>query len=570
MNLNNFKEEISPAIYERGEEYYMNDAVSEIEFSGNNRWLGLVEGTEDYNVEVEIDAKGNITDFDCDCPYDGYICKHLVATLLKISDEQKRDISSFGKKKTTSDWQQIIDRVTLEELRKFIIGYAEEDKAFRDQLKINFAEYDGASDPEKYRKMIQDSFRRAEDRHGYIKYDDISTALRAVDDLLAKAGKYIETGNFKAAFAMLSPIAPECIKVVEYAYDSETEFTDPITEAFQGTAVIFEKCNDEKLKDKIFNYLLIEAEKPIYDEYGCGDDVELPLIHLEKNEQQKQKVHQFIDKKIKQANHKEGGSKQYKLKKYFQHKANLLRAEGNTEDAEKIITNNIHIPDFRQKVVDAKLAEEKTEEAITLILDGIEIAKKDGHWGSESNWKEQLLTIYTSQKDTENIRKWAFGLYFGISHDLKFYRIYKNTWEIERWPAEREHIIEEIKKSSGNLYAIQKFNDKLANLYVEEKMQDRLYEMVEKYPMINILMNYAKYLKDNYSPQMLKFFKSGIEWYLERNTGRSAYRTAIAYLKETSRLKDGKIAVTQMLSNFKIQYKNRPAMFDEFSSAGLL
>ncbi|MDF1546259.1 MAG: hypothetical protein P1P88_00465 [Bacteroidales bacterium] len=473
-------------------------------------------------------------------------------------------------KEEANNWKQIIDKVPHEKLKEFIIEYAENDKAFRDQLKINFAEYDGAGNPEKYRKMIQDSFRRAEDRHGYIKYDDISTALRAVDDLLAKAGKYIETGNFAAAFAMLSPIAPECIKGVESAYDSETEFTDPVTEAFQSIAVIFEKCNDEKLKETIFKYLLKEAENPIYSSYGCADDVEQPLIYLAVNEQQKQLVHQFIGKKIEKANSDEGWSKEYELKKYLQYKANLLKAEGNTEDAKKIIIDNLHISDFRQKIVDAKLEEGKTAEAIKLILEGIEIAKKDKHPGTESNWKEQLLTIYTAQKDTENIRKRALELYFENRYNFKYYRIYKATWVTTQWPNERAQIIKAIIKNSGNSYSVQKFNNNLANLYVEEKMVDKLYEMVEKYPMINILISYAKYLKDNYSPQLLKFFKSAVEWYLEQNTGRNAYRTAIDYLKEMKRLKDGDIMVSQMVDNFKIQYKNRPAMFDEFRSAGFL
>ena len=69
---------------------------------------------------------------------------------------------------------------------------------------------------------------------------------------------------------------------------------------------------------------------------------------------------------------------------------------------------------------------------------------------------------------------------------------------------------------------------------------------------------------------MLKFFKSAIEWYLERNTGRNAYKTAANYLKEMAKLNRGEEMINNMMNNFKIQYKNRPAMFDEFRSAGIV
>jgi hypothetical protein len=114
------------------------------------------------------------------------------------------------------------------------------------------------------------------------------------------------------------------------------------------------------------------------------------------------------------------------------------------------------------------------------------------------------------------------------------------------------------------------FNAALAGLYVEEKMKDELYKMVEKSPMINTLMSYSKHLKDNYSDKLLKLFKSAIEWYIGQNTGRKAYRTASEYLKEMTRLNGGNEMLRAMINNFKIQYKNRPAMMEEFKKAGIL
>ena len=71
----------SPRILVRGMDYYESGAVMEmVRTEGGYR--ALVEGTEDY--EVEIDIKDNqVQHMRCTCPYaaEGYNCKHMAAVL---------------------------------------------------------------------------------------------------------------------------------------------------------------------------------------------------------------------------------------------------------------------------------------------------------------------------------------------------------------------------------------------------------------------------------------------------------------------------------------------------------
>jgi uncharacterized Zn finger protein len=69
--------------YERGENYYQTNSVSEIQQRGDII-LARVEGSriEPYHVAVTVSAHEVVTT-SCTCPYDwGGICKHLVAVLL--------------------------------------------------------------------------------------------------------------------------------------------------------------------------------------------------------------------------------------------------------------------------------------------------------------------------------------------------------------------------------------------------------------------------------------------------------------------------------------------------------
>ena len=86
MKLSNYKSHISQAIVERGQEYYNDQAVKDLTELNRGQYMAIVKGTEDYEVDVTIDKKREVTHLFCTCPYDGDVCKHVVALLLAIED----------------------------------------------------------------------------------------------------------------------------------------------------------------------------------------------------------------------------------------------------------------------------------------------------------------------------------------------------------------------------------------------------------------------------------------------------------------------------------------------------
>ena len=87
MNLNNFESYIDKKILDRGYDYYLEDAIDQIEQVDDNEYIFYIKGTYDYEVNLKIDDNGNIIYSGCDCPYDfGPICKHEVAAYYKLND----------------------------------------------------------------------------------------------------------------------------------------------------------------------------------------------------------------------------------------------------------------------------------------------------------------------------------------------------------------------------------------------------------------------------------------------------------------------------------------------------
>ena len=84
--LNQFEQHIGETILKRGLSYYKNGAVESIDEIAVGEYFAIVSGSEHYEVEVKIKNK-TIVDINCDCPYDGGICKHAVAVIFSIQAE---------------------------------------------------------------------------------------------------------------------------------------------------------------------------------------------------------------------------------------------------------------------------------------------------------------------------------------------------------------------------------------------------------------------------------------------------------------------------------------------------
>lgn len=74
---------VSPAIADRGRDYYLENRVRYISLKGE-QGFAIVEGDKSYAIEFEY-HNGEIQHLICDCPC-SYNCKHEVATMLQLKE----------------------------------------------------------------------------------------------------------------------------------------------------------------------------------------------------------------------------------------------------------------------------------------------------------------------------------------------------------------------------------------------------------------------------------------------------------------------------------------------------
>lgn len=105
MKLKAWKKLFLPHILERGEDYYLNGAVEDLDWDGETL-SATVLGTDEYDVEIWI-SDGRVEDFYCSCPYaeDGTPCKHMAAVLFRftaqdISPKEKNSLEKRSGRNT--------------------------------------------------------------------------------------------------------------------------------------------------------------------------------------------------------------------------------------------------------------------------------------------------------------------------------------------------------------------------------------------------------------------------------------------------------------------------------------
>lgn len=102
----------SDTVYFRGMRYYAAHAVSKVTWSEvNKQYRGVVQGGHSYTVTVDF-GEGDTLAYSCNCPArvnQHGACKHVVATLLFISDYQHREEVRGSQKKEDQTAYAIIE-----------------------------------------------------------------------------------------------------------------------------------------------------------------------------------------------------------------------------------------------------------------------------------------------------------------------------------------------------------------------------------------------------------------------------------------------------------------------------
>jgi hypothetical protein len=162
-------------------------------------------------------------------------------------------------KKTKLNIQQLLDKVTLDELRYFVFKHAEEDKKFKDKVLLHFAEKDPAMDiGKKFRAMIKAAIRSNSSR-GYMDYSQARRFFKEMQPIVANIAEAIEKGN-ETALESIIALLEEVMPLVTMADDSAGDIGSILE---QGIQYLLQLLNKSSHNPIILEQFFIWAESTL-------------------------------------------------------------------------------------------------------------------------------------------------------------------------------------------------------------------------------------------------------------------------------------------------------------------
>ncbi len=548
IDLTEFKKLAEPAIWKRGKLYFEDGAVCSLEDDGNGHWEAIVSGNDDYEVSVDIQF-GHVQEWSCDCPYDGDICKHVVAMVLAIRDEKKTiPINIKESTPQPKTFEQLVAAVSNDELRNFVKQYAGSDKNFKRAFQVKFAEKNPAGGKVQYAKLIAQSLHSGMGRYGFIEYSHTRKAFGTVFDLLNKANELLNQKNFLGTWLIASAVIEQVSEVTGSVDDSNGVIGESIEEAFNLISELADNAEVPiPLKEQMFDWHKTEYPKDKYENYG-DDNILDSMVELAEVTNRTGEIFPILDSAIRRT------SSDYELVNLLHHKLGLLKSLDRMQEYNELVTSNLQHPEFR-KIKLAELLEQKSyTEAEKLIGEGIRISEAQMRGGTTQHWKEQLLEIYLKTNQQEKYIVLLRELFY--SSNRQYYPLLKKTIGPEKWPEELAVIISNLKKSRRDW-------NFLFELYAAEQMLPELLQLIGQYAEFRLLNTYEALLLPKFPAEIMKLYDQVCQSYAARANARSDYHELASMLKHVQKLDGGKPLTTRLLATFREVYKRRPAMMDE-------
>lgn len=569
LTLDNFEEKVSPEILQRGRNYFKNGAVTYLDEEEDNFWEAEVDGSDTYHLKITLKGRSIERNY-CDCPYDGVVCKHLVAVFFELRKEveQKQAKPNTAKKPKKLTLTSLLEKIDLAELRGFVTEYAASDKTFRQKLELHFADKDERIDVrQKFTELIAKTIRTHADR-GYLGYNESRKAAKELDKVVEMGFQYAANDNFKDALTVGQVLLTEVMNATQDADDSAGDLGGTIFHITELLDALATSDASLELKEELLEFLAKELQNKRYFDYGdSGYDLlaVIPKIALALGDPDRYLT--VLDRLGRNAS-------SYFSQHLQTERIDFLRSIGRDEEVNQAVEASMDIPQVRQGVVDEALRQKNYHKAKTLLGEGILVAERLNHPGTVHDWEKQLLTIAELEKDTDQIRHFAKRFAFDRQFNLNYYQKWKNTFSTAEWEKERENLIQkktkEVKDKPNKGFWSSPQKDMflaLSPIFIEEKLWPRLLELVQKNPDFDMLNKVRAYLGKLYPEELTAFYLPLLEKWGERVADRPAYHNlATQMIAIKTDIPLAAEAIDLLAIALKEQNPRRPALREELNA----
>ena len=560
LTFANFKQVIPSQILSRGREYLRRGQILDLTFDEEELvWEAQVEGTELYDVRIEMKSSGSL-DCSCTCPYEyGEHCKHIAAVLYAIEETFPDQLGAKprkknGRRQTRHDkLRQRLEQASREQLVAILLDLTARDRELLNQLLIRLDA--GDAKPMDYRRVVKDALRAGRGEYGYLDYTGSQRAARKIDELLDQVERWLDSDELNKAISTCQAIIDEVAPALANADDSSGSLGGCISTAVMKLADAVELA-DAAAREALFAYCLERGRHKAFYEWDWGWELLDIAASMVKTPDQRARFVAALDDIQAEVLASPRGEffGHYKLERVALHKLAMVEKFDGPAAARAFLNANLHLDQLRMLAIRRCIDEGAFDEALRLIDAGIQTSLENRLPGLANQYRELQVKLLQQHGDKTALIATARTLWLDRCDDDSFAML-KRTVPVTEWPAFVQGLIQQVQRRP----------QQLAWLYAQEGRWSDLLALTKSGPFsVELIETYREPLETRFPTEMAAMYEKIVDAILQRASGRSQYQRAVVYLRRIQEL--GQAArVEAIVSRLKAQYPARRALLDELS-----
>ncbi|MBP1994130.1 SWIM zinc finger family protein [Paenibacillus eucommiae] len=558
MNLNNLRKYVDPVILDRGRDYLKGGHVLSIEEIEDLVYRAEVEGSEIYEVHIELDEEGEVTSSECDCPFDfGPVCKHQVAVLLKLrdhtaalSESETNELDTNPKKSL----KQLLEVESKESLVALLLSLAADSDAVEHRIKLFTSKVGGAKELGACRRLIRSYINTYADHHGFVSWRNVDQAVLGAEMVAKKAIETAENAEWVRAVEINFCVLEEMVDFLQETDDSSGTVGSIIKESLARVEEITLEMDQisQMDREKLFQLLLHELRQ---SRYVGWPDWQLTMLasasHLAVTADLRKEWEQHVSRMVSEQAVGGSISGAYFADQIAAMRYGLILIHEDEVRASDFLNSHLHISGFREKAISDAFHNVRFEEVIRLSEEGEAQDRAKGLAGLVKQWKKHRYEAYCRSGQLALQRK--LGVELVLDGEYSYYNLLKDTYPNSEW---RPVYLDMLQKLEKDIWP----RSIHTRILVEEQEYSRLLAYVKKQP--SRIEEFYSYLNRDFPMDVKELFNIHIETEADRSTSRKHYENVcrIILLLQQAGGKEEAFLITQQLL---AKYPRRPAFRDE-------
>jgi len=559
MTLADFSEHIPKNILNRGREYEENGQVTVLSEKSNTThtlYRAVVKGTKRYTVQVQVDkSTGEIEFYDCTCPFDGEVCKHVAAVLFAVMESSDEDIEDAPLRQKKNTTEQLLGGLSEAELKQYLRSLMEENREVKKHFTATFI-MKAASDKNDYKAILTQSVKGLRGAASFTNPDSVYKAMVPVHRLLEHAEKSLHDGSHEQVLQIAQAVLEKLVPSLQYIDDSNGWMGDCIREAVHLLYLLADVTEDKSLRKKMFQWFLKSAPGKQFLDWDCAWDFAI-LAAITASPSMEEQIVAMTTAMMELIEDGTSWSKDFNAGRAAEVMLTFYENHKSEKDVEAFIEQNLDLSNIREMAVTQFTKRKNFKRAIELCREGIAISTRKKFPGEVNKWYEMLLEIFRQQDNKSGIIECAEFLFRNSHLELTYYNMLKKELGDEQWKARQSDFLK--------LYQQRHKWYELAVIYAEEERKQDLMNTLRMSRHVPLIKEFQNHLMPAFKKELHQLYFEIVSGILEQYADRSHYREAaniIKNMKANFNVADIQLFVIEI----RERYKHRRALLDEFKS----